>query len=138
MKPLEFVINRFEHHQSGNFCWGEERQTLFDEFYDALELLEGDEVSRAKASLNRIIKKDPEFIDAYNHLAFIEFERRNFRKALELYTEAAGIAEKVIPDGFNGLINWGHLDNRPFLRSLHGAGLCYLEMGKQEFGHKSL
>lgn len=31
---------------------------------------------------------------------------------------------------FNGVLNWGTIDNRPFLRCLHGYGLCLWRLGR--------
>jgi len=34
------------------------------------------------------------------------------------------IGERALPAGFSGLLPWGLIDNRPFLRALHGLALC--------------
>ena len=33
------------------------------------------------------------------------------------------IAESSLPNGFGGVLRWGWVDNRPFLRCLHGLTL---------------
>ena len=71
-------------------------------------------------------------------LAAIELERKNptlenssllgnlfwkadmIHEATGVYTEAYTQASKLIPKGFRGLIDWLHLENRPFLRVAHG------------------
>ena len=35
-----------------------------------------------------------------------------------------------LPPGFNGVLAWGHIDNRPFLRCMHGYGLCLWRLGR--------
>jgi hypothetical protein len=35
-----------------------------------------------------------------------------------------GIAEHSLPVGFGGVLSWGMIDNRPFLRCLHGLAIC--------------
>ena len=40
------------------------------------------------------------------------------------------IDELSLPDNFNGLLPWGFIDNRPFLRCMHGYGLCLWRQGK--------
>jgi Flp pilus assembly protein TadD len=35
-------------------------------------------------------------------------------------------------DSFEGLLPWGFIDNRPFLRCLHGYGLCLWRLGRGE------
>jgi tetratricopeptide (TPR) repeat protein len=44
--------------------------------------------------------------------------------------ELAKIGELSLPPGFDGLLGWGRLYNRPFLRRLHGYGLCLWRLGK--------
>jgi hypothetical protein len=31
---------------------------------------------------------------------------------------------------FEGVLPWGHVDNRPFLRCMHGYGLCLWRLGR--------
>ncbi len=33
-------------------------------------------------------------------------------------------------DDFDGVLPWGHIDNRPFLRCMHGYGLCLWRLGR--------
>jgi hypothetical protein len=37
---------------------------------------------------------------------------------------------EALPQNFDGLLLWGHIYNRPFLRCLHGYGLCRWRMGQ--------
>lgn len=39
------------------------------------------------------------------------------------------IGELSLKDNFNGVLKWGLIDNRPFLRCLHGYGLCQWHLG---------
>ena len=34
------------------------------------------------------------------------------------------LGELALGKDFNGVLDWGLLDNRPFLRCMHGYGLC--------------
>ena len=34
------------------------------------------------------------------------------------------IGELSLPEGFNEVLLWSLIDNRPFLRCMHGYGLC--------------
>ena len=38
--------------------------------------------------------------------------------------EPIEVGELSLDESFDGLLPWGHIDNRPFLRCLHGYGLC--------------
>ena len=40
------------------------------------------------------------------------------------------IGELSLPPGFDGLLVWGRIFDRPFLRCLHGYGLCLWRLGK--------
>jgi len=46
------------------------------------------------------------------------------RTALGHYQTAVGVAELALPDPFTGVLAWAELDNRPFLRALHGLALA--------------
>ena len=40
------------------------------------------------------------------------------------YEAGMRIGELSLPKNFNGVLLWGHIDNRPFLGCMHGYGLC--------------
>lgn len=63
-------------------------------------------------------------------MGHFEYMKGNFKKALKSFGEAIKIADNIIPNGFNGFIFDGEIDNRYFLRSLHGLGLSYLKLKK--------
>jgi hypothetical protein len=42
------------------------------------------------------------------------------------------IGELSLGDEFDGVLPWGHVDNRPFLRCMHGFGLCCWRLGQFE------
>ena len=45
-------------------------------------------------------------------------------KAITYYNVGMKIGELSLPEDFNGVLLWALIDNRPFLRCLHGYGLC--------------
>lgn len=47
----------------------------------------------------------------------------------QAFRAALDIAALSFPPGFNGVLPWGHLDNRPYLPCLHGCGLCLWCLG---------
>lgn len=114
----------------GYFEWGDERSELFERFFDAEESLAEGLEKKGKSELKKIIVEDPEFIDAYNSLGFLEMERQQYGKALKLLKQAYEVGKQLIPDEFTGQMIWGFHDNRPFLRAMHGLGVCYLETGE--------
>lgn len=40
------------------------------------------------------------------------------------------IGELSLGKNFGGLLPWGFIENRPFLRCLHGLGLCMWRFGR--------
>lgn len=126
MQNLSFEVRDYGEGPEGQFIWGHERGILFDKFYQTMEIIESGDTQKALNQLRSIIKKDPEFIDAYNSFGAYFYEKGNPRKRLEYYSKAYQIGQRVIPNAFTGRIPWIQLENRPFLRSMHGLGLCYI------------
>jgi tetratricopeptide (TPR) repeat protein len=50
--------------------------------------------------------------------------------AIRHYEVGLRIGELSLGDNFDGVLHWGHIDNRPFLRCLHGYGLCLWRLGR--------
>ena len=126
---LMFLVDDSFEEVEGRFEWGDERDELFQRFYDADELIDDGYAARAKSRFKKIIDEDPEFIDAYNSLGFLEMDAGKYKKALPLLQKGFDIGNKLLPHDFAGKIIWSFLDNRPFLRSMHGLGVCHLKLG---------
>lgn len=62
------------------------------------------------------------------HLGNLEFDRSPER-AIVHYEMGIRIAELSLPRRFDGLLDWGNIFNRPFLRCLNGYGLCLWRRG---------
>jgi len=62
-------------------------------------------------------------LDAHAHLGNFMFDSRP-EKALMHYNVGMKIGELSLPKDFTGVLLWADVDNRPFLRCLHGYGLC--------------
>ncbi len=119
---------KFHHTQLGGiFDWGTNRSELFQRLYDADEILD---YEVAENELSMLIKEDKEFIDAYNSLGWLHMQQYNYGIAQSYFYEAFNIGDSLIPKEFKGEIIWGDIDNRPFLRSIHGLGLSFLQIGE--------
>jgi len=129
MEKLKFILLD-KKGSEGRFEFGESRIHLFEKFDQAAELFDHGNLLKAQSLLKAILKEDPEFIDAYHMLGVMEHENNNFEKAKELFSQGVKIAENIIPNIFKGNIIWGDLDNRPYLRSLHGLGLVYMDLSQ--------
>lgn len=108
---LKFVCNKSE----GEFDWGKSRSELFERLCDA-----------DRREFLAIIKEDPEFIEAYNSLGFIEIDNRNYGLAFMYFQDAFNIGNSLIPKNFRGNIIWAAIDNRPFLTAIQGLGLSFM------------
>jgi tetratricopeptide (TPR) repeat protein len=96
---------------------------------DAAELVEAGDREGARELLMETLGADLRCIDAHAHLGNLVFDRSPER-AMVHYEMGMRIGELSLPGGFDGLLVWGQLYNRPFLRCLHGYGLCLWRLGK--------
>ncbi len=84
------------------------------------------------ASLGLLVDETPWFVDGYAHLGYALLEDGKTKKALNALLRGIAVAEEAVPDDFNGTTMWGFLENRPYLRALHGAALCYLQLRQRK------
>jgi hypothetical protein len=106
--------------------------------------------ARYHRALEGIVRREPRDIDAWAHLGnyYLDLaapdgtppsgfpppgdrQRRSWlRTALGHYQAGVGVAELALPDPFSGFLAWGHLDNRPFLRALHGMAVALWQLDR--------
>ncbi|MHB8657452.1 MAG: hypothetical protein ACYC91_05780 [Solirubrobacteraceae bacterium] len=91
-----------------------------DPILDAVELRNRGYPDRARALLEGLVEWDERCIDAHAHLGGLAFDEDDIEEAQAHYATGVRIAEASLPDGFGGVLGWGWIDNRPFLRCLHG------------------
>jgi tetratricopeptide (TPR) repeat protein len=78
--------------------------------------------------LMELCQSDLRCLDAHAHLGNLDFD--NFpEKAIHYYEVGLRIGELSLGDDFSGVLHWGLIDNRPFLRCMHGYGLCLWRLG---------
>ena len=80
--------------------------------------------------LEGLITSDERCIDGWAHLANIAFDAAGPKSASALYERAVAVGERCLPERFGGVLPWDLVDNRPFLRALHGLGLCAWRQGR--------
>jgi hypothetical protein len=95
----------------------------------AAELAEAGDREGARELLMEVLCTDLRCIDAHAHLGNLEF-RRSPERALVHHEIGIRIGELSLPANFDGVLIWGHIYNRPFLRCLHGYGLCLWRLGQ--------
>ncbi|MEP5366129.1 MAG: hypothetical protein ABJQ37_19935 [Reichenbachiella sp.] len=111
------------------FTFPTEIEDQNESFYNAIDLIDYNEV-KCQRVLKSIINKFPEcHIDAYVHIS-ISFRNQNKKHQSLIYAISAYlIGKNCFPDKFKfgkDLLKWTHLSNRPFLRSCQNLGLEYM------------
>ncbi|HEV3198843.1 MAG TPA: hypothetical protein VGZ73_13080 [Bryobacteraceae bacterium] len=79
--------------------------------------------------LMELCEADLRCLDAHAHLGNLAFNQWPWYPARH-YEVGFRIGELSLVEGFDGVLPWGHIDNRPFLRCMHGYGLCLWRLGK--------
>ncbi len=110
---------------------GEEFETIYDPIIEAGDRARAGDREGARRLLRSLIAADARCLDAYAHLGWLAFEF-SAKRALPNYQTGVAIAERSLPKGFSGVLPWGLIDNRPFLRCLHGLGLCHWRLGRYD------
>lgn len=112
-------------------AWGAFPGTPADESVteQASALREAGDIEGARELLHETLVHDLRYLDAHAHLGNWLFERSPER-AIVHYEIGTRIGELSAPEEFTGILPWGLLFNRPFLRCLHGYGLCLWRMGR--------
>ncbi len=81
--------------------------------------------------LMELLIADLRCLDAHAHLGNFAFDRLP-AEAIRHYEVGVRIGELSLRAGFSGVLRWGFIDNRPYLRCLHGYGLCLWQLGRVE------
>ena len=83
----------------------------------------------ARDTLMQLLDADLRCLDAHAHLGNLVFDPRP-EDAIKHYEMGMRIGDLSLGAGFDGVLSWGWIDNRPFLRCMHGYGLCLWRLGK--------
>ncbi|MGJ5819719.1 cytoplasmic protein [Paludibaculum fermentans] len=102
---------------------GEDPHECSDPIIDSNDLKEAGDYSGACDILMGLCRADLRCLDAHTHLGNLSFDTRP-KDAIRNYEVGVRIGELSLPAGFDGVLPWGLIDNRPFLRCLNGYGLC--------------
>lgn len=113
------------------FIWPRDSEKATDLLCEALDSAENGKLNKAKKLINNAIKIFPQHIDALHHLALFE---DNEKESTEINEKATDIGLSVFPKGFNekSKLEWGWIENRPFLKAYHHKGLLTLDRGETE------
>jgi len=115
----EFEIINEEPKKIGAFHLPEIDNETDDLFMQADDLYFEMEFGKARKLLEKIIAKNPSFIEPYYLLADIARDENNFEKGEAILKRGIDYFNSGIPKDFEGEIPWGFTENRSFLRLLH-------------------
>ncbi|BBO85895.1 hypothetical protein DSCO28_64610 [Desulfosarcina ovata subsp. sediminis] len=93
------------------------------------DLKDAGERVEAKKVLMELCQADLRCLDAHSHLGHIVFDFSP-QDAIRHYKIGLRIGELSLGDDFADVLPWGLIDNRPFLRCMHGYGLCLWRLGR--------
>ncbi len=102
---------------------GSDPDDFDDPILEANELKDAGDAAGARELLLKLLEADLRCLDAHAHLGNLEFPLDPVW-ALNHYEIGVRLGELALGKDFNGVLEWGLLDNRPFLRCMHGYGLC--------------
>jgi len=93
------------------------------------ELKDAGERAEAQKILMELCQADLRCLDAHSHLGSFIFDRQP-QDAIRHFEVGMHIGELSLGDEFASVLPWGLIDNRPFLRCIHGYGLCLWRLGE--------
>ena len=102
-----------------------------DPIHDAVHLRSSGDPVGAIQLLMAVLQADLRCLDAHAHLGAFQFENAP-GMALRYYETGWAIGRLSLGANFDGLLRWSVLENRPFLRCLHGVGICRWRLGRFE------
>ena len=108
---------------------GETSEGDEDPILEAVERNRSGDAAGARKVLMRLLEQDLRCLDAHAHLGNFAFDRSP-QEALGHYGIGVSIGERSLGPDFDGVLSWGFVDNRPFLRCLNGYGLCLWRLGR--------
>jgi len=117
------------------FVFPDAYNDLMDEFHSGCESYEEGNLDQAEKVFKMVLAQMPDHLDAIHHLALVLSERDLYDQARDLWEQAVRIGRKAVTQDFEpgkDRLEWGWLENRPFLRCLHGLALARYKEGQIE------
>jgi uncharacterized protein (DUF433 family) len=111
---------------------GYEDGSDYDPICEAVDLRESRDYDGARRIIETLLTTDLRCIDAHAHLGNWSLNLGtplDMEKAKRHYEVGMGLAGLTLGKDFNGVLSWCCIDNRPYLRCLHGFGLCQWRLG---------
>ena len=117
------------------FVYSDTYDDLMDRFDAGCEFYEQGNLDQAERVFKEVLGQMPDHLDATHHLALVLSEQNLLDQAHDLWDQAVSIGRKAFPQDFKlgrDRLEWGWLENRPFLRCLHGLALARYQEGRTE------
>jgi hypothetical protein len=130
--PLQFDVFDSD---CGAFSYtGEQLHALHTQFHDIVDAHESGGLGEKPfmAALTGLLAIAPDFLDVHAQIAKHWHYQGKPKKTLDAALLGLGIANKLIPEGFSGLIEWGHLENRAYLRAMDMALHGYMRLRRHK------
>ncbi|MGH3118961.1 MAG: cytoplasmic protein [Gaiellales bacterium] len=102
-----------------------------DPVIESNELKDAGDLAGARRILMALLEADLRCLDAHAHLGNLVFDHTP-KEALRHYEVGVRIGELSLAENFAGVLSWGLVDNRPFLRCMKGYGLCLWRLGRRD------
>jgi tetratricopeptide (TPR) repeat protein len=102
-----------------------------DPILEANDLKHIGDTDEAQDILAQLLEADLRCLDAHAHLGHLLFQTSP-AWAINHYEVGVRIGELSLGANFDGVLAWGLIDNRPFLRCMHGYGLCLWRLQRWE------
>ena len=100
-----------------------------DPIEEANDHKEAGDYEEANRILMELCQADLRCLDAHAHLGNLDFDHW-VAGAIRHYEVGVRIGELSLGAEFKAVLPWGHIDNRPFFRCLHGFGLCLWRLSR--------
>ena len=110
---------------------GHDPEAETDPIIEASERSQAGDGAGARKILMDLCQSDLRCLDAHSHLGNLAFDDLP-KTALEHFEMGVRIGELSLGEHFGGVLSWGAIDNRPFLRCLHGYGLCLWRLDRRD------
>jgi len=98
---------------------------------EAVEMYASGMAKEASGLMRGLLIKDIRCLDAHAHLGNFTFDDTP-EVAIRHYEVGVQVGGLSLGSSFDGVLEWSNLDNRPFLRCLHGYGLCLWRMKRMD------
>ena len=100
-----------------------------DPICESTDLKAAGDYKGARKILMDLCQADLRCLDAHAHLGNFHFDHSP-EDAIRHFEVGLRIGELSLGSAIDGLLPWGLIDNRPFLRCMHGFGLCLWRLGR--------